>query len=146
MVAAQSLTAAVMSWSLLAATCSAMPPPPHDWKRSGMLFEARSALSLSLNAWFSRTVILMVTFGCAATYASAIDWKSGLPMSSVEMCHQLMVTLAAGAAVVAAGAAVVATGAWDGAWEAGAVVGVAAVEEHAPATSANDATPARSRL
>src|SRR3954447_26964307 len=81
----------VMSLSAPASACAAMIPPPHDWNRSGMSPAWIDVASLVLNASFSRTVMLIFTFGCAAVYASAIAWKSDLPGSPVVMCRQLMV-------------------------------------------------------
>src|SRR3954454_24372392 len=82
----------VMSLSAPASACAAMIPPPHDWNRSGMSPAWIDVASLVLKASFSRTVTLILTFGCAAVYASAIAWKSDLPGSPVVMCHQSTVT------------------------------------------------------
>ena len=81
-----------MSLSRPASTCSAMPPPPHDWNRSGRCRPGARSASFGLNASFSRTVILIVTFGCAAVKSSAIFCQSDLPGSLFWMCHQSIVT------------------------------------------------------
>jgi len=43
-----------------------MVPPPHDWNRSGGVPDCIAVASFVLNASFSRTVMLIFTFGCAA--------------------------------------------------------------------------------
>ena len=53
----------VMSFSAPASAWDAMIPPPHDWKRSGTCPAWIWVASFVLNASFSRTVILIVTFG-----------------------------------------------------------------------------------
>ena len=131
-----------MSLSMPASACEAMVPPPHDWNRSGGLPDCISVASLVLNASFSNTVILIVTFGWAAVYVSAMPWKMDLPGSPVVMCHQLMVT----GAGVPVGAGVALGAGVPGAGVAGAGVGDAPLDEHALAASATMATPARSRV
>src|SRR3954447_15890150 len=122
MVLAQDATSAVMSLSSPASACCAMPAPPQDWNRSGTSPDCSWVASLVLNASFSRTVMLILTFGCAAVYASAIAWKSALPTAAVVMCHQSTVT---GAPPAVDGASLVAAlGAEVAAVEA-AVVGAA---------------------
>jgi hypothetical protein len=83
-------------------------------------------------------VILIVTFGWAVVYASAMAWKSALPGSPVVMCHQSIVT---GAAVVGAdeGAAPLAGGAAD----AGAD---GELDEPAHAVSRRDAVASRTAI
>ena len=57
-----------MSWTRRACACSASVPPPQDWKMSGTLPACMVVVSLVLKASFSRTVILMSTFGLSAMY------------------------------------------------------------------------------
>ncbi len=71
-------TSAEMSLTRPAFCCSRSPPPPHDWNRSGGVPAWRSVVSLVLNASFSRTVMLTLTFGWAAVYSSA------------SVCHRLL--------------------------------------------------------
>ena len=62
----QDATSAVMSLSNPASAWAAIVPPPHDWKRSGAWPDCIEVASLVLNASFSRTVMLILTLGCAA--------------------------------------------------------------------------------
>jgi len=55
-----------MSLSMPASAWAAMIPPPHDWKRSGAWPDCMVVASLVLKASFSRTVMLILTFGLAA--------------------------------------------------------------------------------
>ena len=62
----QGATAAVMSCRAPASAWAAIVPPPQDWNRSGAWPDWIEVASLVLNASFSRTVMLIVTFGWAA--------------------------------------------------------------------------------
>src|SRR4051794_23691607 len=81
-----------MSCTRLASACSLSVPPPQDWKMSGGLPACMLVVSLALNASFSRTVILMVTFGWAFMYSSAACFQTVFIGSVFWMCHQLIVT------------------------------------------------------
>ena len=121
----QGATSAVMSLSKPASTWAAMMPPPHDWKRSGTSPDCIDVASLVLNASFSRIVMLILTLGWAAVYASAIPWNIVLPGSPVVICHHSIVTGAAasdGAAEDSDGASDAATDAAADAAAEGAVV------------------------
>src|SRR3954451_5955203 len=59
---------------------------------SGGLPACMLVVSLALNASFSRTVILMVTFGWAFMYSSAACFQTVFIGSVFWMCHQLIVT------------------------------------------------------
>src|SRR6478735_72969 len=58
--------ASVMSCTKPASTWSRNPPPPHDWNRSGTSPDCRLVCRAALNASFSITVILILTFGLAS--------------------------------------------------------------------------------
>ena len=81
-----------MSFSRPAWTCSAIPPPPQLWNRSGTLPPARSVASFALKASFSRTVMLTFTLGCAAVYSSARACQSDRPGSLFWMWYQSIST------------------------------------------------------
>src|SRR6187402_1108859 len=96
-VSAQGATSAVMSLTNPAAACSARPPPPHDWKTSGGVPACMAVAILVLSASFSRTVELMVTFGCASMYSWASVASRDLPGSLVCRFHHSTVTGSAAA-------------------------------------------------
>src|SRR5262245_26487383 len=81
-----------MSFTRLASACSFSVPPPQDWKMSGGFPACLLVVCLAMNASFSRTVILMVTFGWAFMYSSAACFQTVFIGSVFWMCHQLMVT------------------------------------------------------
>src|SRR3954462_10160452 len=80
-----------MSFTRLASACSLSVPPPQDWKMSGGLPACMLVVSLALNASFSRTVILIVTFGWAFMYCSAACFQTVFNRSVFAICPQLIV-------------------------------------------------------
>src|SRR3954451_20984668 len=81
-----------MSFTSPASACSLSVPPPQDWKMSGTLPPCIVVVSLDLNASFSSTVMLILTFGWAVMYCLAAFAQIVFIGSLFWMCHHSMVT------------------------------------------------------
>src|SRR4051812_1662429 len=80
-----------MSFTRLASACSLSVPPPQDWKMSGGLPACMLVVSLALNASFSRTVILIVTFGWPFLFSPPPSFQPVFIGSVFWMSHHLIV-------------------------------------------------------
>src|SRR2546421_5982398 len=87
-----------MSLTSPASTCCLSTPPPQVWNRLGACPDCVSVVILALKASFSIGVMLIVTLGCCAWYASAKDCQIGSIGAVLAMCHHSIVAGALGSA------------------------------------------------